>query len=170
MKTLIITIVCAFLFISCKKHQTEYHRKNSTCNIDLSKASAPSLFDYFSKIELISLETSDSCLIKIINGFTYSNKNFYLLDKQQKQVLVFDAKGNYRYKINKRGNGPGEYTDLSAFQINRFSGDFELLVPMGGILKYDSLGQTFKGKIPLPLTVSAAHDFIALDNNTYLFL
>lgn len=158
------------LFVACNQHQT-FNREHATSEIDLQKEldSPPSFYDYFSKIEIIPLETSEESLIKKMTESTYYRGNFYILDKPQKKLFVFNKEGRFLHTIDKRGNGPGEYSDIADFQFNRFSGDLELLNPMGGVLRYDSLGQVFKEKIPLPLTVAAIHNFIALSKDTYLF-
>lgn len=159
---------CLLLFVACRQPQTAT-REHATCRIDLRETSSPSFYDYFSKIEIIPLETTDESLIKRMYGEIYYKNNFYILDKPQKKILVFDSNGKYLRKIDKCGNGPGEYSDLTDFQFNSFTGGMDLLNPMGGILRYDSLGQNFIEKIHLPLTVAAIHHFIALNKNTYLF-
>lgn len=156
------------LFVACHQPQT-FSRDHSTCKIDLREMDSPSFFDYFSKIEIIPLETSDSSLIKRLSIKDYHQGDYYILDEPQKKILIFDDKGKYLREINKRGNGPGEYSDLTDFSFNPFTKGLDLLNPMGGILRYDSLGQNFVEKISLPLTVSAIHEFTALDANTYLF-
>lgn len=139
MKTLTLLALCACFLASCKQSNV-FNRQHATDKIDLSKMDSPSFFDYFSKIELIPLETSDTCLIKDFNERIYYKGNFYFCDRAQKQVLAFDSDGKFLYKVDKAGNGPGEYSSLSSFQFNPFTGDLDLLIPMGGIYKYDSLG------------------------------
>ena len=166
MKKIVAIIFCMLLITSCNRQTA--NRDNATCRIDLKKVDTPSFYDYFSRIEIIPLETSDESLIRDIGERLYHNGKYYIFDRPQKKILVFDRKGKFLYNIDKRGNGPGEYSDLSSFGFNSFTGDLELLSPMGGILRYDSLGQNFKEKIPLPLTVPAAQQFIALNKKTYL--
>lgn len=166
MRTFII-IVCALFMISCNQHTANHD--NTTCRIDLKKVDSPSFYDYFSKIEITPLESSKESLIKDVTEYTYHAGKLYIFDKDQKKIFVFDNEGKLFNIINKCGNGPGEYSDLSDFRFNPSTGDLELLSPMGGIFRYDSLGQDFKGNISLPLKVSAAHRFIALNKNTYLF-
>ncbi len=166
MKNFSAIILCTLFIISC--NQPIVNQNNTVRRIDLKEATSPSYYDYFSKIEIIPLETSEKSLIKFVDERLYYNGKFYILDGSQRKILVFDRKGNFLYDINKHGNGPGEYTELYGFYFNPFTGDLDLLSPMEGILRYDSLGENFREKIPLPLTVSAAHQFIALDKNTYL--
>lgn len=164
----IITIIfCMLLITSCNQRTAKHD--NATCRIDLKKVDFPSFYDYFSKIEITPLESSKESLIKDVTEYTYHAGKLYIFDRNQKKIFVFDNEGKLFNIINKRGNGPGEYSDLSDFRFNSFTGDLELLSPMGGVFRYDSLGQDFKGNISLPLNVSATHRFIALNKNTYLF-
>lgn len=164
----IITIIfCMLLITSCNQRTAKHD--NATCRIDLKKVDFPSFYDYFSKIEITPLESSKESLIKDVTEYTYHAGKLYIFDRNQKKIFVFDNEGKLFNIINKRGNGPGEYSDLSDSRFNSFTGDLELLSPMGGVFRYDSLGQDFKGNISLPLNVSATHRFIALNKNTYLF-
>ena len=166
MRIIIVIIWGMLLMTSC--NQQIINRDSTVCKIDLKKTISPSFYDYFSRVEIIPLETSENSLIKYVGERIYHDSKYYILDTPQKKILVFDENGNFLYDINKHGNGPGEYTELYSFYFNPFTGDLDLLSPMGGILRYDSLGQNFKEKIPLPLTVPAVHQFIALDKDTYL--
>ena len=166
MRIIIVIIWGMLLMTSC--NQQIINRDSTVCKIDLKKTISPSFYDYFSRVEIIPLETSENSLIKYVGERIYHDSKYYILDTPQKKILVFDENGNFLYDINKHGNGPGEYTELYSFYFNPFTGDLDLLSPMGGILRYDSLGQNFKEKIPHPLTVPAVHQFIALDKDTYL--
>ena len=166
MRIIIVIIWGMLLMTSC--NQQIINRDSTVCKIDLKKTISPSFYDYFSRVEIIPLETSETSLLKYVGERIYLDSKYYILDTRQKKILVFDENGNFLYDINKHGNGPGEYTELYSFYFNPFTGDLDLLSPMGGILRYDSLGQNFKEKIPLPLTVPAVHQFIALDKDTYL--
>ena len=166
MRIIIVIIWGMLLMTSC--NQQIINRESTVCKIDLKKTISPSFYDYFSRVEIIPLETSENSLIKYVGERIYHDSKYYILDTPQKKILVFDENGNFLYDINKHGNGPGEYTELYSFYFNPFTGDLDLLSPMGGILRYDSLGQNFKEKIPHPLTVPAVHQFIALDKDTYL--
>lgn len=162
-----IIIICTLLMMSCS--QQTANRNSTDYKIDLKEVDTPSFYDYFSKIEITPLESSEEALIEDVGGFTYHAGKLHILDRRQRKVFIFDDEGKLLNVINKHGNGPGEYSDLSDFRFNPFTGDLELLSPMIGILRYDSLGQNFKEKIPLPSTVSAAHKFVALNKNTYLY-
>ncbi len=83
--------------------------KNSTIKEDFS--------DYISNIEILKLQT-DINIVKI-SKVVFFNDNYYILDKKTSKLLVFNKKGQFLQKIGSRGQGPGEYTKLSEFEIDK---------------------------------------------------
>lgn len=66
----------------------------------------------------IRLESSDDCLIEQIGKTIIVNDTLYIMDKPRRTVFLFNAdSGKYLNKISKIGRGPGEYTDLSDFDV-----------------------------------------------------
>lgn len=167
-----IILLLSLFFLSACGHNPKGENRKGKCvkNIDLDNLSSPSFNDYFSKLEIIPIDSSREALIQKVSEQVWYRGKLYVLDNNQKKVFIFDQKnGKLIHTIDKRGNGPGEYTDITDLQINRFTGDLELLNPMGGILKYDSLGSVYKGHINLPPTLGAAHNFISISPDIYLY-
>lgn len=166
----IILLLSLLLLSSCGYNPLGEGRKGKCVkDIDLDNLSSPSFNDYFSKLEIIPVDSSREALIQKVSEQEWHEGKIYVLDSKQKKVFIFNQKGKLLQIIDKRGNGPGEYTDITALQINRFTGDLELLNPMGGILKYDSLGNTYKGRVSLPPTVLAAHYITSVSPDVYLY-
>jgi hypothetical protein len=167
---LIILTIIGF-YTSCRNHQKE--PANNYINlakkdyvIDFKIQSKVSFFDIFSRIDLIPLETLDESIIQEINKIILFNKRIYILDKKQMAVLAFSDTGKFLFKIKNIGNGPGEYSLLYDFDINRFTNKLELLNPRGTLLTYDLDGK-FEESISIPLV--ASHKFIDISNDTILF-
>lgn len=169
LKCIIIPLVLWLLSACGPRPMGEDRKGRCVKDVDLDNLSSPSFNDYFLKLEIIPLELNNETLIQDVLGQIWYNNKLYVLDQKQKIVFIFDQEGNFIRKIDKCGNGPGEYTDLADFQLNRFTGDLELLSPMGGILRYDSLGNVFKGYIPLPPTIGAVQQFSAVSPEVYLY-
>jgi hypothetical protein len=92
-------------------------------------------------ITYIPLETNDNCLIGNIEKVFYRNNRFYAIDKNvTKSIFVFDAGGKFLWKIDKRGKGPGEYTELLDFDVDSIGNIYLLDNGAMKIIKYDSLG------------------------------
>lgn len=119
----IIIIVCcvvAVIFYTCKPG-TEFSDLDYTIikvdpgNADNSlKASS-----VYSTIEYIILETNEESLFGKISQMVIHNERFYILDRDHtKAVYCFDNKGNFIYKIDRYGAGPGEYLSLNNISID----------------------------------------------------
>lgn len=152
-----------FLF-SCSNRKKE----NNVIDLESHVKKEVSFFDIFSSLEIIPLETSSQSVFfypprKIL---MHDNK-FYVLGRKQYNIFVFGEDGKYLRTIDKEGRGPGEYQVLYDFNINRYSGDFELMSAYGYINIYDSVCNKFKGKINVGK--KAISYFANVDSDTYVF-
>jgi hypothetical protein len=78
--------------------------------------------DLFEQIKVIPLETTDSSLVGGYVGRIeiWDNKIFLLNELQShKNILCFDLSGKFLFKIDKMGQGPGEYTYLDDIFIDK---------------------------------------------------
>lgn len=86
MKKLLLFLIMPF-FTACTpsapKMQTVYE-----INIDSISEALPEL----AQIKYVPLETTDSSLIGNIDKILYQNNKYYILDKVEKKILVFDGK------------------------------------------------------------------------------
>jgi hypothetical protein len=153
--------------ISCTSNKKE-SEAIETIIVDLQENQSPSVFDIFSKIELIPIETNENILIKNVNKLIHYNNLYYVLDKHQKCIFIIDDRGNCIRKIDKRGKGPGEYTDISDFEINPYTDNLEILSAMGAIYIYDHKGE-FIDSYSLPKEVRAVHYFANINKNVVAF-
>ncbi|NDV46519.1 6-bladed beta-propeller [Paludibacter sp. 221] len=170
MRSFIITITTIFILFTggCKKKRILENNAGNSHFVDLSSAKEISLFDIFSEIEIIPLETTNESImndhkLKIIPHDDY----FYIMDKKQNSLFIFETTGKFIKKICKTGEGPGEYIVLEDFNINRFTGNLELFSTEGRIHIYDVLGDNFIETIYLPLAYVTY--FENLDENIYIF-
>ena len=140
---------------------------DSVHSVDLSKPEDLSFYDYFSRYEIIPLETETGAMI---NYYRTEWKMYgglhYLLNTRLHSLDIFDGEGHFLRQINHRGNGHGEYGEAYDFQINPFTGNLEILDPMRGIFIYDSAGVEFFERLRLP--VLAAHSFSSLSEDIYV--
>ena len=139
-----------------------------TIRVDLDNPVEASLFDYFSSIELLPLETSPDALIAGVSKMVIHQNSYYVLDKRQCIIFVFDKAGKYLFKIDKKGQGVGEYAFISDFNINPYTGNLEILEPTGHVKIYDSLGSFIEQKRIKYPGFRAAHSLIAIDSETHV--
>lgn len=69
-------------------------------------------------IVFVPLETNDQSLISSINKILYRDGVYYIFDKIQAMIFLFNANGSFITKIHNIGNGPGEYADISDFDLD----------------------------------------------------
>lgn len=71
--------------------------------------------------ELISLETTDDCLIQNVHQLHVADSFMYVVDRKMKDIFIFDRKGKYINKISNQGQGPDEYISINSFAIDPFN-------------------------------------------------
>ena len=92
----------------------------------------------FDSVKYIPLEINDDCIIGIIDKIIYYDNRFYILDSKQNILFVFSDTGEFIWKIDKRGNGPGEYLYIRDFDLS--NNHLYLLDPRRNVLEYDLSG------------------------------
>ena len=69
-------------------------------------------------IRYIPLETTDECILGYADKVLIRNNRIYVADfNQTMSLFVFDMSGKFLFKINRRGQGPGEYTSFRDFDL-----------------------------------------------------
>jgi hypothetical protein len=139
---------------------------NHTITVDFEKTERVSLTDYIENIELIPLETNDDVLIAQLTKLLYYKDRYYILDRKQNIVFVYDSEGRFIFKIDKQGQGPGEYPFLNDIQINPFTNHLELLCAMGFLYEYDLSGKFIKTHRITNDYLRAVHEFIPINPHT----
>lgn len=170
MKTIILFSFFLLLSACVSKPSTQSKDKESktdaTLFIDVERSDKVSVFDFFSEIEIIPLETTTESLVnEPVMKVILHNENYYLYDQKQQAILVFDKKGKFLHRINKRGEGPGEYAALDDFNFNRFTGNLELMDAWGSILVYDPIEYKYIETIPINKVM---HYFANLTDDIYV--
>ena len=82
MRIIIVIIGGMLLMTSC--NQQIINRDSTVCKIDLKKTISPSFYDYFSRVEIIPLETSENSLIKYVSAFIMIVNIIYLIHLKKK--------------------------------------------------------------------------------------
>lgn len=111
-----ILIVC-LLMLACTKNVDK--TQGSTTFVKKTTKEL-NMKDLYSDFELLPLKTEGDGVFRDINKLVVYEDNYYILDKTGKrQVLVFDANGEYKYSIGNAGKGKGEYTNIEDFTIDK---------------------------------------------------
>lgn len=68
----------------------------------------------------VALETKKECIIGTIDKIIIHNNHIFILDQRRsKGVFEFTMKGKFIRQYGKLGKGPGEYTSIRTFAINK---------------------------------------------------
>jgi len=118
-----LLVFLLIVLLSC--NSTEY-----SSSIDLTKNHSVSVFDVFSDVKVIKLETSENNLINEIRKVKYYDSHYYILDERSQQIFCFDENGRFVYKINSQGRGKGEYHYIIDFSIDEKNQQIVLLDPV----------------------------------------
>lgn len=62
--------------------------------------------------------TNEDYFFKKIDKVVITNNNIYVLDKRLKKLIVFDTVGVGLGCVGRRGQGPGEYLQITDFSVN----------------------------------------------------
>ena len=118
MKQIVFLTSLIYLMQSCtnKEAQSNYSLEDVPIVIDIDSVKTDTLKTNF--VHYIPLETTKDCLIGWANKVLIKNDRIYVADFNQAMALfIFDMKGNFLFKIDKRGQGPGEYVNFKDFDI-----------------------------------------------------
>lgn len=82
--------------------------------IDAQHQSVLSLDSIFEKIDYIKLETTDDNILGPITQILFTDSLLIVVDGESAHtVQVYDLTGKFMYTIGRKGNGPGEYVEVS---------------------------------------------------------
>ena len=131
-KYFFISLLC-MLLLSCNKQNSKTEQKILQVELSPKDLAASTLFK---KIEVIPLETNEQCLLKTIGRVIEADNKYYILDDDREMGILFcfDKQGKFLSKIDKTGNGPGEYNMIYEVIVNPEENLIHMLSPMGAIL------------------------------------
>lgn len=138
-----ITLFCLLLLlsISCVDNKkSEFEIEEIYVDINSKSVAFCELID---SVKFIKLETSDDVLIGLIHRVVIVEDKIYIHDIQTHSIFIFDYyTGYFLLKINNFGNGPGEYLDISYFEVNPKDELIEILDRNSKkLIKYDKDGK-----------------------------
>ena len=136
MKKVLGIFIMMFMFACTSKDEKEM----LTLSVDLHSPGI-SFEDLFSKIEILPLETSDSCLLVDIEKIVQVDSLLYIFDNRRPALYVFDEKGGFVRQISRWGDGPGDYLLISDFILDKNRRNIGLLSPYGYMVIYDLCGR-----------------------------
>jgi hypothetical protein len=110
---ILIAFTLIFIIVSCNNKNDE----KKTIIIDPQKAEAV-VENIFDKYYSVTLETKQENLISGIDKIEIIDDKFYILDRRNNVINIFNKDGFYISKIDRKGQGPDEYIDIADFVIS----------------------------------------------------
>lgn len=104
-----LLIVLIILFCSCNRQGTFESRKSGIpLVIDLlsePESEVARLSDISTNVQYFPLQTTPSSLVGNVDKIVTCGNNIYIKNSYS-EILCFDQKGNFLFKLNKTGRGP----------------------------------------------------------------
>jgi|GEM_PF-1899023 len=157
-KGVFIILLC-IIFIACDRKNTIKGSKVESENSEIIKIKGSyqdgpvDILPFLDSVKYVKLELTDKSIIGYIQKVVVFKNRIYVLDTQTSSLFVFDINGKYIFKIANLGQGPGEYTQLDFFDIDRKKEQIVLTDLMGNwVMRFDLQG-TFLQKMKIPLWV-----------------
>jgi hypothetical protein len=162
--SIIVILLSTLIFIGCNNKSKNKYSSHQTEEINFGelKKEKNSILDID---RIVQLEISDSTILGTINQVEVFNDKLYVLDDNY--LFEFSLYGKFLRKLNKKGNGPGEFLMLHSFFIDH-EGHLYLYDPIGGrLLDYGIKHFNYIQNIKMPYL--SPFSFIK-DPNSNLFI
>ena len=125
MKKTLNLLLCGLLIISCTSENKDINTSIHT--IKLGDNKSINLSEIAENLQIIPVETSDTCILSDICNIKLNDENIYINDNIFKGIYIFNNKGKLISKLYKEGRGNGEYTSLDDFLIDNKEQNIEIL-------------------------------------------
>lgn len=108
------------LLLSCSNlSQNEESKEIRELEIIPGESSILNLSELGESITYIQLETNEHCLIGSSYSINLFEDKVFVFDAMSSRILCFSDNGDFLFKIDRKGKGPGEYVHLSDFVIDK---------------------------------------------------
>jgi hypothetical protein len=111
-----LLILMGFLFLSCIHEK--FDSSVDVLTFDYKSKSVIKLSEFIRDITIIPLETSNISIIGNISKVQLFGDKVYILDDLSNSLFMYDTSGKFVDKIDKAGQGPGEYIRILDFIVN----------------------------------------------------
>lgn len=142
---LILFCLCAILIISCKP--SKFRTSETVLNLNPTTEPLKSS-PVYDNAKIIKLETSQSCLISVIQQIRMTDSFIFILDLEH--LYSFTKEGKFVAQIGRKGEGPGEYLVLNTFFIDENKNQVTIIDNFKNkLINYDFTGK-FISSVSIP--------------------
>lgn len=155
MKVKIIILLTTLILVHCnyRKEISEGESSVNTVNIDPEQAKEINLSEFVESVEYIKLQSDSNSIMGRIREIVIRENYIYAIDDTQKAIFIFDKKGNYVTRFDKRGKGSGEYITIGPGFIDKSEKYIEIIDHRGRnskLLKYENISFNFLEEKNIP--------------------
>lgn len=122
---------------------------------DIQRQIDTTIFNCIDSVKLVRLETTPVSIIGSIGKIAVVNDTLFVCDyTKSNSIFAFNMNGEFLYKINSIGKGPGEYQSLNSAHIN----NKEIIISdwlSGKVIRYDLKGGLIDEQRFLPSSLDA---------------
>lgn len=138
LKSVLSLLISVLLFSGCSSPDKERPKVDNSLPLtividDIPMRENVKLTDLISDYEYVPLETSERALLGDIHSMTLDKDRIFIQEFNFKNIHIFDRKGVFVDKISAKGQGPGEFIEISGFTLDRdkrhviISADFKIM-------------------------------------------
>lgn len=154
-----VLLLCV-LFFSCVQKKDNAFVENVDLDSLMSNKRDSS---FIQQVQYLPLESNENSMIARLDVIKKEGDKIFILDKTLGTVFIFNDKGDFVSKINRKGKGPGEYLYLKDFFV--VNNTIHLLDSNGLFHIYDMDGK-FLNDIKLPFRANYCE---YLEDSTIVF-
>lgn len=107
------------LLVSCaQKEKSDSKSDLIQINVNLSnKIEVYNIGNDIESWDICALETKDDCLVGMSSRIYFKNDQYFFVDKMTSVISVFNRKGEFVSKLDKKGGGPDDYLQINACTV-----------------------------------------------------
>lgn len=165
-KLILIALSCEVLLLlaGCGGEKQERAVHKIQVDVDSLTESQVSIYDIFSKVELVSLDNEypvGNIVYTGASNIAWDGSRFYILDVATFGINVYGPDGTLVTHSDKVGRGPGEFTMADQIYYNKDLDLIEILNPMGRIFRYTPDSLKFVSEVNyMGKGLLATHDYV----------
>ncbi len=136
MKKLYFIIPCIIFFSFSCNSNIEVNSNIIDIEGSLNNTKIVECSDHFKRVEYVPLETNSQSLIGSIRKIEIMDNTIFVMDNSG-SIVTFNRDGKFINRLNRKGNGPQEYNNISDFYVDGVDKSLVILDNSGDIVKYD---------------------------------
>lgn len=137
MKKIVIFYAISFFALLAVATMVSCHGTQRNDVVFISPDNEMEASDFIENVDYIRLPKSDTCLLARIEAVKFDHEKIAV--QSNRNIFIFNKGGNLLGKINRLGNGRGEYTNINDFQLSK-DGIYVLSGLQKKILEYTIIG------------------------------